>query len=839
MIDFSKFREQEKSKIIDPIEIFKRLPKPDYINDLYVGQADVLNQWLERKNQDNIIKIQTGGGKTLVGLLIGQSSLNELGKPVLYLCPNNQLVEQATKKAKEYGIEVVNYEKKKELNREFLNAEKIMICNYHSLFNGKSKFGLNISNSIEIGAIILDDAHAVFSTIRDIYSIKIDKKNNEESYKYLTDLFIESFNKINRSGTFNDIVNNASSAEGIVEIPYWDWVEKLSFVQSHLDSIKDMNEYIFSWPLVRDYLKCSHAIVSKKSFVITPYFPAINLFPSFDKCKRRIFMSATIKDDSTILRTFNINKQYLFNPIISDSIAGVGEKMILFPEIMNIDGNNSEDVIDKILERKVDSNGLIILVSSEEDAKKWESKAKYPETPDKVSEIINEMQSGKENGPVVFANRYDGIDLPGNTCRYLILSGLPYIGNEYDLFIATVLSGSKLLNTNISIKIEQGIGRGSRGPKDFCIIIFLDKKLINWIFTKTNQNFLTSSTRKQIDIGKRMSQDIDDFINLFDLINKCIERDKEWIKFHNESLAAINYKDDIDKKSINLAAAERESYNEIVKSNYEQAIKIIDTYLNDNKKHLTKEEIGWLYQNIGKIYYFKEDYEKSKTYQISAFKTNENLYNQIGNNIKELNIENTQAEEIFNIIENYNVKSIIKDKIKEGITDHISQNATPNQFEEAVSCLGKFLGFKTDRPDHNYKKGPDILWIISKNTGIIFEAKSRKKTDSTFKKEDSGQILNSHQWFLEEYKDHNSILVSIHPNKKSSKSVNIGNIKVLTIDNLLLITNNVYNLYEQLIKLDTGDFKMFEIQCDKLLKKYCLKWDLIEQKYFEDFIQDV
>jgi replicative superfamily II helicase len=45
-------------------------------NDLYTSQADVLKTWFNDRNaRDVIIKLHTGGGKTLVGLLMAQSTL--------------------------------------------------------------------------------------------------------------------------------------------------------------------------------------------------------------------------------------------------------------------------------------------------------------------------------------------------------------------------------------------------------------------------------------------------------------------------------------------------------------------------------------------------------------------------------------------------------------------------------------------------------------------------------------------------------------------------------------------------------------------------------------------
>ena len=71
MVDFDKLRKKgKKPAVIEPREIFRRLPKPDGINDLYVSQTEVLDAWFRRRtDRDVVIKLHTGGGKTLVGLL--------------------------------------------------------------------------------------------------------------------------------------------------------------------------------------------------------------------------------------------------------------------------------------------------------------------------------------------------------------------------------------------------------------------------------------------------------------------------------------------------------------------------------------------------------------------------------------------------------------------------------------------------------------------------------------------------------------------------------------------------------------------------------------------------
>jgi hypothetical protein len=78
MVDFKKLRAgKAKPSPVNPREIFHSLPKPIGINDLYASQAEVLDNWYGRRHdKDVVVKLHTGGGKTLVALLMAQSVMN-------------------------------------------------------------------------------------------------------------------------------------------------------------------------------------------------------------------------------------------------------------------------------------------------------------------------------------------------------------------------------------------------------------------------------------------------------------------------------------------------------------------------------------------------------------------------------------------------------------------------------------------------------------------------------------------------------------------------------------------------------------------------------------------
>lgn len=99
-------------KIINPTEIFMSLPEKSakyaYLRNV---QAEVLDQWfLQRDRKDNIIKMNTGSGKTTVALLILKSCLNEHGGHAAYVVPDNYLVGQVIREAQELGIHATTSE---------------------------------------------------------------------------------------------------------------------------------------------------------------------------------------------------------------------------------------------------------------------------------------------------------------------------------------------------------------------------------------------------------------------------------------------------------------------------------------------------------------------------------------------------------------------------------------------------------------------------------------------------------------------------------------------------------------------------------------------------------
>ena len=107
-INFSKLKSSSNQASIEPRDIFMALPTKDksygYPRDV---QTEVWKQWFDKRNEKNIIiKMNTGSGKTVVGLTILQSCLNEGKGPAVYIVPDNFLIKQVCDEAKKLEIRV-------------------------------------------------------------------------------------------------------------------------------------------------------------------------------------------------------------------------------------------------------------------------------------------------------------------------------------------------------------------------------------------------------------------------------------------------------------------------------------------------------------------------------------------------------------------------------------------------------------------------------------------------------------------------------------------------------------------------------------------------------------
>jgi Type III restriction enzyme, res subunit len=247
---------QSADTVTDPQKLFQALPakakKYAYLRDV---QGDVLGKWhASPKERDAVIKLNTGAGKTPVGLLLLKSCMNEHVGPAVYVAPDHYLCSQVQQEASDLGLKTTSDPR----SPDFRNGRAILIAPIQVVFNGMSKFGVGANQEIQIGTIVIDDAHACLGIIEQQFTLRIER--DEPAYEPLVTLFVADLRTQSVTGT-QEIIDN--DPRGFVQVPFWAWQEKQSEVVAILSKHLVQREKDFVWPLVKEDIAAARCFVSR------------------------------------------------------------------------------------------------------------------------------------------------------------------------------------------------------------------------------------------------------------------------------------------------------------------------------------------------------------------------------------------------------------------------------------------------------------------------------------------------------------------------------------------------------------------------------------------------
>lgn len=467
----SKLNSNVKPKTIEPREIFMTLPSKaagyGYPRDV---QSEVWKKWFDIRNEKNVIlKMNTGSGKTVVGLIMLQSCLNEEKGPAIYVVPDNYLVKQVIDEAKKLGISVT--EDKNDYN--YSNSKAILVTSIQTIVNGYSYFGMREGGNYPIGSIIIDDVHACMDKIIGQFMIKIDSET--DAYKELIAIFSSSLKDYNPKD-YIDIVEIKDYQKRML-VPYWEWQRQQENIYRILMKYNDKKNasIYFGLPLIERCLETCDCIITSSAIEISPKGIDLDKISSLEEASRRIYMSATLADDSVFVSALGLTIEDMKNIITPENANDIGDRLVIFPKYVNSD--ISEIEVKEKVEEIAKKYNVVILVPSFSRAKFWDENGKRTAKKDNIDKIVEILKSGRHVGKVIFVNRYDGIDLPGDACRMLVIDGLPPLNSIKDRYIQSVAPQSTTLLREQVQRIEQGMGRGVRSNDDECCVVLMGDEL--------------------------------------------------------------------------------------------------------------------------------------------------------------------------------------------------------------------------------------------------------------------------------------------------------------------------------------------------------------------------
>lgn len=142
----------------------------------------------------------------------------------------------------------------------------------------------------------------------------------------------------------------------------------------------------------------------------------------------------------------------------------------------------------------------IIAVPSYAQAVAWKDTVTPP--PD----VIDAVEQFKKSAPpakLLMVARFDGVDFPGDTCRVMVLDGVPRGVSILERYLVERLGIKKVIVSQVASRVFQWFGRICRGKRDVGVFFVLSTDLREWL--SEHGALLPSFLQNQISLGRDIS----------------------------------------------------------------------------------------------------------------------------------------------------------------------------------------------------------------------------------------------------------------------------------------------------------------------------------------------
>ncbi|WP_051194055.1 DEAD/DEAH box helicase [Nocardia jiangxiensis] len=514
-------REKTKVRPATILDLYNELPRTKQaVKNLWVHQGQIVTAYVEDHSttDDLALEMPTGTGKTLPGLLICEWERRGPRGRVVYACPTNQLARQVAATAEREGIPAVLLIGR---HREWVAAEEarysenqgVAITNYTTIFNSNPRLA-------PPAVIVFDDAHAGEQFVGEQFAVRISRWKHAHAYDTVLDALAPQLSDLLLQRLRSDPDPGAHHQVRLV-VPSVD-PDTLTGLDAALNALPKPHN--FQLAMIRSGLASCMVYLSYGAIEIRPMIPPTFESPLFAGAARRIYLSATLGDGGELERAFGRSR--ITRLTLPGAAPRSGRRLFVFADAAQ--GGDSTVLIKSLLRET--AKAVVLSQDTVDGAKETALELAPAGLPVFGKDDLEQNLSVFRQAPagiLGLANRYDGLDLPDDDCRVVVLNGLPNAHSLQEKFLSERALAGSALAERVRTRVVQGAGRCTRGPSDYAVVIVSGPDLMQYLHLREVRQALDPELQAEVEFGWLNSRD-KDYGEIFENVQVFLEHEEQW-----------------------------------------------------------------------------------------------------------------------------------------------------------------------------------------------------------------------------------------------------------------------------------------------------------------------
>jgi hypothetical protein len=447
------------------------------------AQAHVLSAFgeLHTSTPDLGIELPTGEGKTLIGLLIADWALDQ-GMSVAYLTGTRQLADQVMGQAAVLSGLLTHrfaggHYPGAALD-DYHQAQAVGVMNYWVYFNSNPRVE-------PADMVVFDDAHLAEQPLSGLFTLRISRAagGGRVLYETICDLVLQ--NSPDAYPTLRALRDGVAPRGSPPElVAFNDWAAVATSVGDAIGVstyVQENRDAQIVWHTLAPNLTRCGVLVGPTGIEIRPYHLPTQTVPGYTRAKQRLYLSATLGSPGDLQRRLGTLPITTVDTPPELCTTTTGRRTFLINPTAG--AWLSDEVLDFALEQveaaAADGPGRAAwLCASNSEADELEAGLRG------AGKMVLRLRAGDDTpfeswrratgAQLVTAGRFDGLDLPGDTCRLVIIPSVPAASTEFERFAVAYLGDATYMRHRIGQRVTQALGRANRTEDDSALYLGLD-----------------------------------------------------------------------------------------------------------------------------------------------------------------------------------------------------------------------------------------------------------------------------------------------------------------------------------------------------------------------------